>query len=61
MRKATRIVASAFGQFLVGYYFNEFLQNNGFLSLFLIMGLLGLSILAGYARDVHEGDRVVVA
>jgi hypothetical protein len=51
----------ASGQFLVGYYFNEFLQNSGFLSPLLIIGLLVLSILAGYAYDVHDSDRVVVA
>jgi hypothetical protein len=47
-----------FGQFVVGYFFNEFLQKSGFLSPLLIIGLLVLSILAGYAYDVHDGDRV---
>lgn len=50
-----------FGQFLVGHYFNEFLQKSGFLSPLLIIGLFVLSILTGYAYDVHDGDRVVVA
>lgn len=50
-----------FGQFVVGYFFNEFLQKSGFLSPLLIIGLLVLSILTGYAYDVHDGDRVVVA
>jgi hypothetical protein len=50
-----------FGQFLVGHYFNEFLQKSGFLSPLLIIGLFALSILTGYAYDVHDGDRVVVA
>jgi len=50
----------AFGQFVVGYFFNEFLQKSGFLTPLLIIGLLVLSILAGYAYDVHDGDRVVV-
>ena len=49
-----------FGQFVVGYFFNEFLQKSGFLSPLLIIGLLVLSILTGYAYDVHDGDRVVV-
>jgi hypothetical protein len=45
----------AFGQFLVGHYFNEFLQKSGFLSPLLIVGLLVLSILTGYACDVEAG------
>jgi hypothetical protein len=45
----------AFGQFLVGHYFNEFLQQSGFLSPLLIFGLLVLSILSGYAYDVEAG------
>jgi len=49
-----------FGQFLVGHYFNEFLQKSGFLSSLLIIGLFVLSILTGYAYDVHDGDRVAV-
>ncbi len=47
-----------FGQFVVGYFFNEFLQKSGFLIPLLIIGLLVLSILTGYAYDVHDGDRV---
>jgi hypothetical protein len=48
----------AFGQFVVGYFFNEFLQKSGFLIPLLMIGLLVLSILTGYAHDVHDGDRV---
>ena len=47
-----------FGQFIVGYFFNEFLQKSGFLIPLLIIGLLVLSILTGYAYDLHDGDRV---
>ncbi len=47
-----------FGQFVVGYFFNEFLQKTGSLIPLLIIGLLVLSILTGYAYDVHDGDRV---
>ena len=50
----------AFGQFVVGYFFNELLQKSGFLSPLLIIGLIVLSILTGYAYDVHDRDRVVV-
>jgi hypothetical protein len=47
----------AFGQFLVGHYFNEFLQKSGFLSPLLILGLLVLSILAAYAYDVQAATQ----
>lgn len=45
--------AWAFGQFLVGHYFNESLQKSGFLSPLLIVGLYVLSILSAYASDVE--------
>jgi hypothetical protein len=48
------------GQWIVGYFFNEFLQKNGYLSLLLIVGLLPVSVFTAFARDVHDGDRVVV-
>jgi hypothetical protein len=40
-----------FGQLIVGYFFNEFMQKNGYLSLLLIVGLLPLSVFTGYAYD----------
>jgi hypothetical protein len=43
----------ALGQFLVGHYFNELLQRSGFLSPLLILGLLALSIVSGYAFDAE--------
>jgi hypothetical protein len=43
----------AFGQFLVGHYFNEFLMASGFLVPLIMIGLLVLSILCGYASDVE--------
>lgn len=49
--------AWAFGQFLIGHYFNEFLQASGFLSPLLILGLLVLSILAARASDVEALGR----
>jgi hypothetical protein len=45
----------AFGQFLVGHYFNELLQKSGFLSPLLIVGLYVLSILSAYGSDVEAG------
>jgi hypothetical protein len=48
-----------FGQFVVGYFFNEFLLKVGFLVPLLIIGLLALSILAGYACDLCGRDCVM--
>ncbi len=47
-----------FGQFVFGYFFNEFLQKSGFLIPLLIIGPLVLSIFTGYAYDLHDRDRV---
>ena len=49
-----------FGQWIIGYFFNEFLQKNSYLSLLLIVGLLPLSVFTGYAYDIHDRDRVVI-
>ena len=50
----------ALGEFVVGYYFNEFLLQNGFLILLLIVGLLVLSIVSGTARDLVDAERAGV-
>ncbi len=47
-------VAWILGQWVVGYFFNDFLQKNGFISLVLILILLPLSLLSAYAYDVLE-------
>jgi hypothetical protein len=44
-------MAWALGQFLVGYFFNDFLTSIMGFSLFLILTSLPLSIYAGYAHD----------
>jgi hypothetical protein len=43
-----------FGQFVIGYFFNEFLMENAVLIPVLILGLLVVSILAGYGHDIQE-------
>lgn len=48
-----------FGQFVIGYFFNEFLMENAVLIL-LIPGLLVLSILSGYGHDVVKHGRAQV-
>lgn len=40
-----------FGQFVVGYLFNDFLMNSGFLIPGLILGLMALTIASAFARD----------
>jgi len=44
-----------FGQFVIGYFFNEWLMENGAAAIpLLILGLLAISILAGYGHDLQE-------
>jgi hypothetical protein len=47
------------GQWVVGYFFNDFLQKNGYFNLLLILVLLPLSVLSAYAHDIQEGEGVV--
>ncbi|MBU0703506.1 MAG: hypothetical protein KKC18_06525 [Chloroflexi bacterium] len=49
-----------FGQFVIGYFFNEFLMENAVLIPVLIPGLLVVSILAGYGHDVQKHGRAEV-
>lgn len=49
-----------FGQFVIGYFFNEFLMESGVLIPVLILGLLVVSILAGYGHDVQKHGRAEV-
>jgi hypothetical protein len=49
-----------FGQFVIGYFFNEFLMENAVLIPVLILGLLVVSILAGYGHDVQKHGRAEV-
>jgi hypothetical protein len=46
----------AFGQFVVGYFFNDLLMQSGFLSPLLMIGLLVLSIFTGYAHDAQYSE-----
>ena len=43
-----------FGQFIVGYFFSEFLLKSGFLIPLLILGLMTLAIVSGFAHDAHR-------
>jgi hypothetical protein len=42
-----------FGQFIVGYFFNDWLRESGFLIPLLILGLMVLSIVSAFARDAQ--------
>lgn len=50
-----------FGQFVVGYFFNDLLQQTSFLSPLMIFGLLVLAIFTAYAYDARDAHPVVVA
>jgi len=44
-----------FSQFVVGYFFNEFVMENGVAAIpLLILGLMVISILAAYGHDLQE-------
>jgi len=47
-----------FSQFVVGYFFNEFVMEHGAAAVpLLILGLLVLSVLAGHGHDLQEQPR----
>ena len=48
------------GQFVIGFFFNEFLMENAVLIPVLFLGLLVVSILAGYGHDIQEQGRAEV-
>lgn len=43
-----------FGQFVIGYLFNDLLRASGFVGPLLILGLMTLSIVSGFARDAQR-------
>jgi hypothetical protein len=43
-----------FGQFVIGYFFNDLLMASGFVVPLLILGLMTLSIVSGFARDAQR-------
>ena len=51
------LAAWLLGQWLVGYYFNDFLMGTGFFIPLFIVGLLALSLLSAVARDrTRQGE-----
>lgn len=49
-----------FSLFVIGYFFNDFLMGSGMLIPVLILGLLVVSILAGYGHDVQKHGRAEI-
>jgi len=45
-------ITGLFSQFVIGYFYNDFLMESGMLIPGSILGLLAVSILAGYGYDV---------
>jgi hypothetical protein len=45
------------GQWVVGYFFNDFLMKNMGLGVLLILALLPVSVLTAYGHDVEERER----
>ena len=48
-----------FGQFILGYFFNEFLLKTALIIPLFIFGLLILTVITAFAYDIHAGNRVV--
>jgi hypothetical protein len=48
-----------FGQWIVGYLFNDFLQRHMGYGVMLILVMLPLSVFCAYAWDVHNAQRGV--
>ena len=48
-----------FGQFILGYFFNEFLLKTAFIIPLFIFGLLILTVITAFADDINIGNRIV--
>lgn len=50
-----------FGQFIVGYFFNDWLMANMGINVLFIMGLLLLAVLSAFAYDIQERSKPAAA
>jgi hypothetical protein len=50
-------VAWVLGQWVIGYFFNDWLLANGYLIIVMVLGSLLLTVIASYARDLYEAGR----
>lgn len=46
------------GQWIIGYFFNEYLMKSGFFLPILIIGLLLLSVFSAFAHNINSDDAV---
>lgn len=54
-------VVFVYGQYPFGYFFNDFLMNNGYLILIFVLGPFLLTIPAATAHSVRQGSRLQAA
>jgi hypothetical protein len=45
------------GQWVIGYFFNDWLLANGYLVIVMVLGTLLLTVVTTYARDLHEAAK----
>jgi len=45
------------GQWVIGYFFNEWLLTNGYLIIVMVLGTLLLSAISTYARDLYRSAK----
>jgi hypothetical protein len=48
------LVAWLLGQWVIGYFFNDWLLANGYLIIVMVLGTLLLSVVSCYARDLEK-------
>jgi hypothetical protein len=53
----TIYVIWVFGQWVIGHFFNDWLLANGYLIIVMVLGSLLLTVIAAYARDLHEAAK----
>jgi hypothetical protein len=46
-----------FGQWVIGYFFNDWLLANGYLIIGMVLGTLLLTVVTTYARDLHDAAK----
>lgn len=45
------------GQWVIGYFFNDWLLANGYLIIVMVLGTLLLTVVTTYARDLHDAAK----
>jgi len=52
-------VAWVSGQWVIGYFFNDWLLANGYIIIVMVLGTLLLTVVTTYGRDLHEAARLL--